>query len=200
MSQSKDPWYMQEPPGFREYFVGEDFLFVEEKIGDSKKSTENYTSIVKAWISAWRDTGWDTDRWIAAECHGNDAGAQYQWVWLYGKQANLFEYQWCDNDPAQVDEVVSLHKGMAWRFPFIIFFDEEPVDAVKDVLRGYKVPYCVDPQWEDFPSDDDDSDDPPPPPPGDKQAEWDDINEINKYRDRLETKVNFLARWLLGVV
>jgi len=195
----KEPWYMQTPPGCIEYVPGINFLFVEEKNPNPTKRTGavNYTNLVKDHFWDWREKGWEG--WLAAENQNDHAGATKFWIWLFGKTEKYLEWVWCENSSSEVETLLKLHRGMAWRFPIICFFTEFPAESVMRVLEKYKTPYSVNPVFTDVGEEPEVPELPPVLPPP-IQIRWDEANEIPKWKMRLEAKLDLLAEHILGVV
>ena len=159
----KEPWYMQPAAGFYEMEVGNDLIFVDEVNEKTNRASgsEKYSRIVHATVGDWRSKGWSG--WIAAECQDGYAGAKQHWIWAYPKDGRYLEYIWSSgNDIQTIEEECKIHRGRGWRFPLVIFFSNEPTSPMLDVLKKWKVPFVVQPEFYDpnlpgpFPPDDDD--------------------------------------------
>lgn len=148
-----EPWYMQPAAGFARLEAGVDFLLVPGENPDQKNRNGaiRFTEDVVSWAEYYGERGWVGK--IAAECQQSYAGAKEFWIWRFGKLEPMFEWlEFKYDDVDGVDQAVALHRGRGWRFPLIVFFDEEPTYAVLQALKRYDVPYSIRPvETKDWP-------------------------------------------------
>lgn len=196
-------WYKQKAYGFKRLVAGEDFLWVSDvnTRPDHRQGAADFSERVGELFSRWEFEGWTG--WTGAECPLAQAGAGDFWIWSYDGAEKRFEILFFGTDAvdtdAELEENLSLHKGRGWRFPLMVVFQDEPPQHLLDILQRHKVPYAVGPEYFNDVPGGDASDDPEPPDDEDLQDIWDTLLGIKNSRQRLESKVDFLAEHLFGI-